>query len=249
MATENQFHQEFDNLSESVSEADLVKERRLKDRADGARFTYWAGVTLLGIFLVPLINLTPVRLTEPVWQLNLITLLMSNGIWALLGVLLICLARVINYNDRMIRSRGLFVRNLASWIAIGWLLLIPLQIFLSVRLINTLSAREIGEIQNVQRVSRLVSSANTEDDLRAAMARIPNQPPLPRLIVPLEVAKTNILSQLQRNINAAKNRQEIRGSERWQTWLKEALRNATQCGLLALGFLAIGKKRNLTLPS
>ncbi|MEB3316831.1 MAG: hypothetical protein VKO39_01620 [Cyanobacteriota bacterium] len=246
VATDNEFHQEFDNLSETVSEADLVKERRLKERADAARFTYWTGVTLIGVFIVPLINLAPVRVTEPVWQLNLITLLMSNGVWALIGAVLICLARVIHYNDRMIRSRALLLRNLASWVAIGWLLLIPLQVFLSVRLINNLGGREIGEIQNVQRVSRLVSSANTEGELRAAMAQMPNQPPLPRLIVPLEVAKTNILSQMQRNINAAKNRQELRISERWQTWLKESLRNAAQCSLLALGFLALGKKRNLT---
>jgi hypothetical protein len=132
---------------------------------------------------------------------------------------------------------------------LGWLLLIPLQLFLSVRLINSLTGDEIGEIQNVQRVSRLVSSASTEDDLRAALAQIPNQQPLPRLNISLEVAKSNILGQMQRTINSAKNRQEQRTSLRWQTWLKEAFRNTIQCGLLAVGFLAIGKKRNVTASS
>jgi hypothetical protein len=149
----------------------------------------------------------------------------------------------------MIRNRALLVRNIASWVALGWLLLIPLQLFISVRLINTLSGQEIAEIQNFQRISRIVSSANSEDDLRTAVAQIPNQPPLPRLTVPLEDAKTNLLGQLQSNINAAKNRQEKRSSDRWQTWLKEAFRNAIQCTLLAFGFLAIGKKRNIPLPS
>ncbi len=243
MARDHGLRQDSDVVPDSISESDLVKERRLKDRSDTSRFTFWVGVTLTGIFLLPLINLAPARFTDPVWQLNLISLLMSNGAWALLGVLLICLAHLLNDSDRMIRDRAKLMRNLASWIALGWLLLIPLQLFLSVRLINTLAAREIGEIQNVQRVNRLVSNATTEAEVRAALAQLPNQPPLPRLTVSVDIAKANLLGQIQRNINAAKNRQEQRASDRWQTWLKEAFRNALQCSLLALGFLAIGKKR------
>lgn len=249
MASEQGFHQEFDLLVDSGSQAELLNERRLKERADAARFTFWVGVTLFGIYLLPLINLAPARFGDPAWQLNVITLLMSNGVWAMVGALLICLARLLNQGDRMIRNRALLVRNLASWVALGWLLLIPLQLFLSMRLINTLAGRELSEIQNVQRVSRLISSANTEEDVRAALSRIPNQQPLPRLTVSLDVAKTNILGQMQRNINAAKNRQEQRASLRWQTWLKEAFRNTLQCGLLAIGFLAIGKKRNVNISS
>ncbi len=248
MAADHELHQEFDSLTAKVNEADLIRERRWKERSDAARFTFWIGVSFIGAFLVPLINLAPVRVSEPTWQLSVISILMSNGVWALLGVLLICLARVLNQSDRMIRNRSMLMRNLASWVALGWLLLIPLQLFLSVRLINTLSSQEIGEIQNVQRVSRQVSSATSEEELRAAMARIPNQPPMPRLTVPLEMAKTNLLSQLQSNLNAAKNRQEQRASTRWQTWLREAFRNTIQCGVLTFGFLAIGKKRNIPLP-
>jgi hypothetical protein len=137
------------------------------------------------------------------------------------------------------------VRNLSSWVAVGWLLFIPLQLFMSMRVINSLAGQEIAEIQNFQRISRTVRNVTTEDQLRAALAEIPNQRPLPRLNVPVEVARTNILSQFQRNIIAAKNRQEQRTSDRWQIWLKESFRNSMQCLLLALGYLAIGKKRGL----
>jgi hypothetical protein len=239
---------EFDVLANKIDDVDLNQERRWKERSDAARFTFWSGVTLVAVAFLPLINLVPLQIKDGAWQLNLISVLMSNGIWALLGALLICLARVLNQGDRMIRNRALLVRNLSSWVALGWLLLIPLQLFVSVRLINTLSAQELGEIQNVQRVSRQVSSATTEEQLREAMARIPNQPPMPKLNVPVESAKTNLLFQLQSNLNAAKNRQEQRSSNRWQTWLREAFRNTFQCGILAFGFLAIGKKRNIPLP-
>jgi hypothetical protein len=240
---------DFDLVSDSINEEVLIKERRWKESADAARFTFWGGVVFLGAFLIPLINTIPIQLSDPAWQLNLISNIMVNGVWAFLGALLICLARILNYSDRMIRNRTLLLRNLASWLALGWLLLIPLQLFISVRLINSISAREVGEIQNLQRVSRLVSAGNSEEELRRAMTLIPNQPPMPRLTVPVEIAKTNLLSQLQRSLNAAKNSQEQRASARWQTWLKEAFRNTLQCGLLAFGFLAIGKKRNIPLPS
>ena len=245
MAIDPGLQQDLEFLAESVGEEDLANERRVMERADVARLLFWGGVSFFGFFLVPLINLVPLRWNDPTWQLSVITVLMSNGIWALLGTLLICLARLLNYSDRMIRNRVLLVRNLASWVALGWLLLIPLQLFVSVRLINSLAGQEIGEIQNFQRISRAVRIATTEDQLRTAMAQIPNQRPLPPLSVPVEVARINILGQFQKNINAAKNRQEERSSQRWQTWLKEALRNTIQCFFLALGFLAIGKKRSM----
>jgi hypothetical protein len=246
VATNPALQRDFDALADTVSEADLALERRSKERADGARFIHWGGIALLGLFLVPLINATPIRWTDPAWQLSVISLLMTNGAWALVGALLICLARLLNVGDRKIRDRALLVRNLASWVALGWLLLIPLQLFLSVRLINNQVSNEIGEIQSIQRISRSVANARSEDELRATLSQIQNQPPMPRLTVPLEVAKGNLLAQFQKNINAAKNRQEQASSDRWQTWLKEAFRNTFQCTVLGLGFLAIGKKRNLS---
>ncbi len=239
---------EFDLLANKIDNVELNQERRWKERADAARFTFWTGVTLVFFSFLTLVNMVPIRIKDGAWQLNLISTLMSNGIWALLGALLICLARVLNQSDRMIRNRALLVRNLSSWVALGWLLLIPLQLFISVRLINSYSAQELGEIQNVQRVSRQVSSATSEEELRAAMARIPNQPPMPALKVPVEAAKTNLLYQLQSILNAAKNRQEERSSTRWQNWLKDGFRNTTQCVILAFGFLSIAKKRNIPLP-
>jgi hypothetical protein len=67
---------------------------------------------------------------------------------------------------------------------------------------------------------------------------------LPRLTVPLEVAKANLLAQFQKTINTFENRQDQGTSNRWQTWLKEALRNSLQAFVLAAGFLAIGKNRS-----
>jgi hypothetical protein len=228
-----------------VSQDDVENEAISKDWADGARISYWVGMALLGTFLVGLVNAIPPRVTDPTWQLSLISIILSSGGVPLLGALLICLARLFNRRDHDIASRSRLVRTLASWVALGWLLLIPLQLFIGVRLINSQARQEVADIQKLETISRAVRNATSEDDLRVALAQIPNQPPLPRLTVPLEIAKANLLAQFQKNINTARNRQEEGSSTRWQTWMKDALRNSLQSFVLGLGFLAVGKNRVL----
>lgn len=236
-------------FGDPVSAEQIKKETRSRDWADGARITYWVGLTMLGTFLVSLINALPPRLGDANWQLSFISLLMGSGGMALLGSLLVCLARLFNTSDRDIDKRSRLVRTLASWIALGWLLLIPLQLFIGVRLINTQTSNEIAEIKKIEAITSAVRNASNELELRAALAQVPNQPPLPALTVPLEIAKANLLAQFQKAINTAKNRQDEGGSTRWQTWMKEAFRNSLQSLLLGLGFLAIGKNRMLEAPA
>lgn len=245
MTSDPGLYDDQDLVDAAVSEDDVRRESRKREWSDAARFIHWVGISLLGTFLVGLINALPPRFADPNWQLNLITLLITGGLWSLLGALLICLARVFHLGDRQIQNRALLVRTLASWVALGWLLLIPVQLFLGVRLINGQIGQELVEIQKIERISRSVRNATTEDELRKAMAQLANQPPLPKLTVPLEVAKANLLAQFQKNINTAKNNQTSLTSSRWLNWMKEVFRNSLQCGLLSLGFLAIGKNRVL----
>lgn len=232
-------------FDEAAIPDDIRKEGSTREWAAGARYTFWVGVVLLGSFLTSLINAAPPRLADPTWQLNVIGLLLGSGGMALIGSLLLCLARVFNQSDRQIQNRALLVRKLATWVALGWLLLIPLQLFLGVRLINSQGSSELEQIRGIERVAKAVRDANSELELRQAMAQVPNQPPLPTLTVPLPVAKANLLAQFQKTINTAKNNQDQGSSNRLQIWLKEAFRNSIQSLLLALGFLALGKHRLL----
>jgi len=244
VASEQESSAETGLFGSDISDQDFRRENLKKTWADGARYIHWVGIAFLASFLIPLLNVVPPQFTEPAWQINLISLITSGGMGALLGALLITVAHLFNLSDRQIQNRALLVRTLASWVALGWLLLIPLQLFLGVRFINRQASEELAQLQNVQRTARAVRNATTEDELRAALAKLPNTPQMPRLTVPLEVGKANVLAQLQKNINAFENRQSQGSSNRWQTWMKEALRNCLQAFVLAAGFLAIGKNRS-----
>jgi hypothetical protein len=233
-------------FGEEVSEDEVRRENLKKTWSDGARYIHWVGIAFLASFLITFLNALPPRFTDPNWQLNFVTLIISGGMGALFGSLLVSLAQMFNAGDRQVQKRALLVRTLASWVALGWLLLIPLQLFLSVRLIRTQAGQELSQIQDLQRITRAVRNATSEDELRAAMAKVPNSPPLPRLTVPLEVAKSNLLSQFQKTINTLENRQQEGDTNRWQTWFNQALRNCLQCVVLATGFLALGKNRTFS---
>ncbi|MFM7465860.1 MAG: hypothetical protein ACKO28_10405 [Cyanobium sp.] len=224
---------------------EFINEGSLKEWAAGARYTYWVGVVLLGSFLTGLINAAPPRLADPTWQLNFVSLLLSSGAVTLIGALLICLARIFDQTDRQLLNRAQLVRKLAPWVALGWLLLIPLQLFVGTRLMNSKTTTELEQIRTLEGFAKSVRDSNSEAELRQAMAQVPNQPPLPPLTVPLPVAKANLLAQFQKTINTAKNNQDLGSANRLQIWLKEAFRNSIQSLLLATGFLAIGKHRLL----
>ena len=228
-----------------VTQEAIRKESQAKEWSAAARYAFWVGIVLLGSFLAGLINAAPPRLADPAWQLNLVGLLLGSGGLALIGALLICLARVFDQTDRQLQNRAQLVRTLATWVALGWLLLIPLQLFVGARLINSQGRSELDQIQSIERVAKAVRDANSEFELRQALAQVPNQPPLPPLTVPLPVAKANLLAQLQKTVNTAKNNQDLGSSNRLQIWLKEAFRNCVQSLLLSVGFLAIGKHRFL----
>jgi hypothetical protein len=221
----------------------MPKESSSKEWAAAARYAYWVGLVLLSSFLINLINAAPLRLLDPVWQLNLFGLLLGSGGFALIGALLICLARTFNQSDRQLLKRARLVRRLATWVALGWFLLIPLQLFVGVRLLNSKGKTELEQIQAFERIAKAVKEARSEFELRQALAQLPNQPPLPRITVPLSVAKSNVMAQFEKTINTAKNNQEQGSSDRLQLWLKEVFRNTLQSLALALGFLALGKPR------
>jgi hypothetical protein len=239
----------FDALASSglfgtvASPDEIHQESSSKEWEAGARYAYWIGISLLSSFLINLINAAPPRLLDPGWQLNLIGLLLGSGGFALIGALLICLARTFNQSDRQLLKRSRLVRRLATWVALGWILLIPLQLFVGYRLLNSRGQSELEQIQGLERISKAVRDATSEIELRQALGQLPNQPPLGRLTVPLSVAKSNVLAQFEKSINTAKNNQDLGSSNRLQLWLKDAFRNTLQSLALGLGFLALGKPR------
>jgi hypothetical protein len=203
-----------------------------------ARWFWLAGWALIGSALnTILFSALPLKLAESAWQLKMIGQTLSSSTFLLIGVLLVCCARTLNPSDTSLRSRADLLRVLAGWFAILLILFIPLQLYAGIRALRQLEATEDQALSELRKTILIVKSTTTEDELRSYLASLPDQPPLPaRFDAPFQIVKERGLATLSANLNAATNRSELQRSQRWQTFIAEATRNAVHALLMAIGF-------------
>jgi hypothetical protein len=104
-------------------------------------------MALFVVHLLPL--LVESKLMQPVWQGQFVEVIERQAILAFLGFVLLHLAVLLNPKRRALRNRLGQVRHLAVIAAIGFLLLIPLQ------MASSLQAFRAGQIQQGDRSTQV----------------------------------------------------------------------------------------------
>ena len=89
--------------------------------------SYAGSANLLIFAAVVLFGAMPIALLNPYWELRVAALLVENGGYALMGVILIHMAAWLAPEDLGLSARCRQIRGLAVAVTIGYLLLIPLQ--------------------------------------------------------------------------------------------------------------------------
>jgi hypothetical protein len=165
------------------------------------------------------------------------------GVNALMGAVLLVLAQLLNPKEVALEQRVRLVRRLASWAAIGFVLLIPLQAYSGVTLLRERTRRESRELDQIEQATKAIEAATTESDLRIAIGRFPGSPPnLPaRFNQPFGELRDRLADQLRPRLKEAEDRLAEARRNRWQAWLKKWLRDGVYSLFLALGFAAIGQ--------
>jgi hypothetical protein len=208
-----------------------------------ARYTGIGGWVLIGFSLnFLLFSSFPIRLAFPDWQLNLITGLLTTAPNILIGTLLVCIARLFDVQDgRLAKGTG-FLRSTSSWLAILLALLIPIQIYLGVKLLRIQDGEGIATLRTWRKQFAIIQNINSESELRSFLASLPDTPRLPeKFDAPFPVVKQRGLDNFTARINALETRLQSEKSQRWSGFLPQALRNTIQALLMAIAFAAIGK--------
>jgi hypothetical protein len=161
-----------------------------------------ATLLLLVFVLAVALPLLPPRLLDPLWQLAFTAALTGNGFLALLAVLLINLAAALEPEAEWLLGRRQLVGSLCRWVALAFLLLIPLQGLAAWRALDWAGvAASRGASQGLQRIAQFrqaVVSANSVAALQANLAAIQAPPLGPRdQSQGLAVIKAGLLGQLQ----------------------------------------------------
>jgi len=208
-----------------------------------ARQLVRAGNALLVIFAVTvLLALLPPRLFNPTWQLQFNTILVNNGLLALLGVLLRGIATWVDPEDRDLQRGWARLRRLTKLVVLGYLLIIPLQLFALWRAVDASKQNASDQIQGaetrLERVRREVEASRSIDELDARLRRLPGAPPLTReqRALPLAEIKARFnraAEQSQTRINASPTGPD---PLRLQQGIKESVRVVISALALAIAF-------------
>ena len=206
---------------------------------------HWVGVAILTYFMVELaFQAWPIALLQPAWLDVMIGFLVSRGITPLTGVLLVAAAAVLNPQSKPLANRAELLRRLASWVALGYLLLIPVQIYSGAKLLQTRNQESNQLFSQASRAAEAIRKANTPAELRRAYEQVPgNKAPLPESFPqPFPMIRERLAEAISANTKRAEYEFGNNMSSVWQRSLGLAFGNTLRMLILFLGFAAIGRR-------
>jgi hypothetical protein len=207
-----------------------------------------AGQVLLVSYAVAVAtSIVPAQPTSPAWQLNLVTSLVDNGGLALIGLLLIHGAALIDQRNAPLQARRQRLAHLAVLAAFGFVFTIPVLVVASVQYRDQMRSERVGRIERatlrLEHLSERVAAAASHKDISTALLDFRGQGlPQEELSKPLPEVRTSLLAQLQQ----ARSRMEAQlpppGVIEAGPLLQSGLRLGITALAYALGFLAAGRR-------
>jgi hypothetical protein len=209
----------------------------------------WVALVLLALYATIVLSAAlPLRLADPAWQLRLYNAVVNASAFPLVGLALLHLASDLDPGSKTLARRAGFFARLAVPIALGFLLLIPLQGYLLWQQSSTAASGATTQLERQQRtlgsLRQAVQQAGSVEDLkqRLAAAQGPSLGPAEQA-VPLSQLKTQLTVALEQADRALQRRRASLPAADPIGLLVLALRNGLACLVLAIGFAALGQRR------
>jgi hypothetical protein len=196
------------------------------------------GWLIIGFSLNSIIfNSFPLKLVSAEWQLGLIAALLSSSMFLLIGATLIAFAPLFSPHEKILQNWNLTMCRAASWLALFLVLITPLQFFIGARALKNQSKTTSQAINGLKSIAKGLSGLNSENELRAFVASLPNAPRLPaKFDAAFPVIKQRSIANIQAQINTASENIILQKSQATQIFLREAIRNTAQAILMAAAF-------------
>jgi hypothetical protein len=233
---------ESSERSYSSAPAQLPSSRRDQDLADLLR---WIGVVLLATFVVTVLaSLFPPKLRDAEWLEAVLAALRGGGGLPLIGVGLILLAA--HLRDRTKESFSITsLRRLCSWVAIAYLLLIPLQCWSGQRLVKQKAWLEGVDVNPMLQSLRSLYAASSSEDLAAIIKGNPGVNVDSASSIkndPIKV-RDRLISEIEPKVRERQAVIKLRTKELWRNGWIAIVRDGFMALLSAIGFASIGRSK------
>lgn len=205
---------------------------------------YWAGLTLIVVSVLSILpQVLPIRVLDPFWQQLAADAIVGSASSMLVGTVIISVAQLLRPSTKFIRRTDR-VRQLSYWLAIGFLVLIPLQAILGYRILKAASAADQSVILQYQKAIKTIKQASTYPELLQGIQSLPGTPPnLPiRPDQPVKPFRDFIASRIENLYAAAKQKQVRREKDRLARSILTTARNVVLTLMYFLAFASIGKR-------
>lgn len=213
----------------------------------------WVALVLLALYATIVLSAAlPLRLADPAWQLRLYNAVMNASAFPLVGLALLHLSSDLNPDNETLARRAGFFARLAVPIALGFLLLIPLQGYLLWRQSSNVTSGASNQLERQERtlasLRQAVQQAGSVAELqqRFSALRGPSLGPAERAL-PISQLKTQLNVALQQADQALQQRRASLPAVDPTGLLLLALRNGFACLALGIGFAALGQRRRASM--
>jgi hypothetical protein len=224
---------------------DQVRTRSNRRAQDLGEALKWIGFALLGTYVVTVVAAAlPVRLLDPAWISRVCGSLRGGVSFPLEAVALFLIG---GFLDRSVKEppRVTFVRGLSSLAALGFLLLIPLQSWAGLKLIDSAIEAQKARLVPADNALRAVYAATNADQLMEAIRSIPGAPPNigGRFEEPVPKVRERLISEIEPQVRQQREQlKEVIGTIR-----RDSLINLVKDGVVsllsALAFAAVGRSK------
>ncbi len=217
----------------------------IRIRKEAAQAFSVVGIVSIGLgFVVLVFNSLPVRLMDPVWQLQFSGALTAGGFSLLIGTLLVCTAGALPVSPTPIHTNVKLLRGICTWVAILYLALIPIQLYAGVRVLQQKTGEEGRTQASWKKFKKQLEATGNEQELRVLLGQLPQPINLPaKLDQPFPAFKQAIVAQADSRFNALVYQTNQARSKRLQGFIGEAANNSLKSLLFAAGFAAFAQGR------
>lgn len=228
------------NFQDNLDSRPVGKTNFIQDLAEPLK---WIGIALLGIYVATVLAAAlPVKLLDPGW-INRICGSIRGGVSFPLEAMALILIGA--YLERTGKEPPLItrLRRLCSWVALGFVLMIPLQSWSGQQLINLAIQNQQARIQPGEMALKALYGATNADELQAAIRSIPGAPPniSNRFDEPIPKVRDRLIGEIEPQLDRQKDQiRALTGQIRRDSTIN-LVKDGIVALLSALAFAALGR--------
>jgi hypothetical protein len=210
---------------------------------DLAFVLFWVALALLGIYAVTVVAAAlPVQLLQPDWIERVCGSLRGGVSFPLIALALLILSEHA-FDSAEERRFVTQCRRWASFAALGFVLMIPLQTWAGLRVVQQSNASEQAQLRPYTRALSAIRAANSQADLIGALASLPGTPANlgGSFKEPLAQVRDQLLNEIEPQLKAKQAQLTALQNQRWQQGLLRWFKDALVALFSAIGLAAIGR--------